>query len=67
MTHNKNKKLYTVVMTGMQGTYVAGKFYGRDKRECVRKAKKFNGPDWTYYIMENNEYDWESIRQSLDY
>lgn len=65
--HNKGKKLYEVMMTSIEGTYSAGAFYGRNRRESCIKAEKFNGDNWTYYIgnykyisKKNKEY-WEMI------
>ena len=46
----KRRKKYTVFMTSMYGTYTAGTYITETSRQAKSKAKKQNGPEWTYYI-----------------
>lgn len=48
----KRKKKYTVYMTSMYGTYIAGAYTTETARQAKAKAKKHNGPEWTYYISK---------------
>lgn len=46
----KRRKKYLVFMTSMYGTYTAGTYITETARQAKAKAKKQNGPEWTYYI-----------------
>ena len=48
----KSKKKYTVLMSSMYGTYTAGTYITETSRQAKAKAKKQNGPEWTYYISK---------------
>lgn len=51
---NENKlKTYTIAMTSMFGTYIAGKFKAKNGGGACSKARKKFGKEWTYYVFNN--------------
>jgi hypothetical protein len=54
----KGRKKYTVAMTGMYGTYIAGIHITETARQAIAKAKKSYGPEkdrWTFYVLKNKK------------
>ena len=50
---NNKKKKYTVAMTCIGGTAIAGEYRARSEEVALEAAKLEYGDKWTYYILGN--------------